>query len=327
MAFFFLLLVLETKFHYLEGEFASKSAFTLPIIAALGGAIIPVFIYYLFTSNIPEYSRGWAVPIATDTAFVLGVLSFFAHKVPLSARLFVVALSIIDDLIAVLVLALFYTSSLHFTPLLICVICVLLLAIINSLNVSRLSPYLITGGILWIALIEAGIHGTIAGVLLGVFIPVRIKREEDKTYSPLKRLERFLLPFVTVMILPLFAFLNSEIPFKELTLNDISSPITSGVLTGLFIGKPLGIIVFSFIAVRLGACNLPTSISWRAYYGISMLCGIGFTFSLFIGLLSFEEGYQVNQMKLGVILGSLLSVIGGILLLRILPNLPHNQDC
>ena len=323
MALFFLLLTLEAKFHLLEGEFTNKKAFLLPLMAAIGGAIVPGCAYYLLVYQTPEYLDGWAIPIATDTAFVLGALSFFSNKVPTAARLFVVALSIIDDIIAIVILALFYTSSLQFIPLLIAVICLLLLAFINSMRVGRLSFYLIIGAVLWIALVEAGIHGTIAGVLLGIFIPLRATLEENNVYSPLKRLEHFLHPVVALMILPLFAFLNSEISFKDLAVSDFYSSITLGIITGLFIGKQLGIILFSYVFIKFGICKLPRGISWRIYYGISLLCGIGFTFSLFIGLLSFEEADQINQMKLGVMVGSILSALAGVMIIRGAPNLPH----
>jgi NhaA family Na+:H+ antiporter len=317
MATFFLVITLEAKFHFLEGEFTSKENLLLPITAALGGVVIPAIFYYSITYGDNLYSRGWAIPVATDTAFILGILSFFSTKISLSVRLLVVALSIIDDIIAVLILALFYTDSISYFPLLITAIILLLLVIMNLLNVSKLSVYLIVGIALWLSLVEAGIHGTIAGVLLGLFIPQRVKNEEDKVQSPLKRLEHSLHPVVALIILPLFAFLNCEIPFNELSLNDFYSPITLGILGGLFIGKQVGIISFSFIAIKLRLCKLSHGLNWRTYYAISILCGIGFTFSLFIGGLSFESEPLMNQMKLGVILGSLLSALLGAFLLRI----------
>lgn len=325
MALFFLVLTLEAKFHVLEGEFSSPGNFRLACLAALGGVIVPAILYVFFSYPNPEHVKGWAIPIATDTAFVLGILSFFKNKVPLSTRLFVVALSIIDDIIAVVILAVFYTEALQITPLLIAIILISLLAIANLKNIERLSVYLLIGAGLWLALVEAGIHGTIAGVLIGLFVPVHVKRENCKATSPLKKLEHFLHPLVALIVLPLFAFLNSEISFKELGLNDFYSPITIGIFVGLFIGKQLGILIFSFIPIAAGICKLPHGITWRTYYGISILCGIGFTFSLFIGLLSFEEAILINQMKLGVILGSVVSAIGGIALLLTAPLLPHAQ--
>ncbi|WP_010298152.1 Na+/H+ antiporter NhaA [Candidatus Odyssella thessalonicensis] len=325
MALFFLLLTLEAKFHCLEGEFKSRAAFALPFLAACGGAIIPSLIYYLINSTDSNFIKGWAIPIATDTAFVLGILAFFSNKIPLSARLFVVALSIIDDFIAVLVLAVFYTNTLHFMPLLVAFICLLILGLLHAMRISNLSLYLLFGTVLWLALVEAGIHGTIAGVLLGSFIPLYNSKYGDKNASPLKRLESYLHPLVTFVILPLFAFLNGEINFQELAVKDFFSPISLGIIGGLFVGKQLGIMVSSYIAIRLNICQLPHNMSWRIYYGTSILCGIGFTFSIFIGLLSFEKIAYINQMKLGVIGASFLSAFAGLMILRGAPNLSHNK--
>ncbi|AIL12311.1 hypothetical protein IM40_00320 [Candidatus Paracaedimonas acanthamoebae] len=315
MAIFFLTITLEAKYHFLEGEFTSRENLTLPIIAALGGAVVPAVVYYLFNYDTSSQARGWAIPIATDTAFVLGILSFFSTRIPLAVRLFVVALSIIDDIIAVMVLAIFYTASINYTPLLIAAIILLLLAIINLLKVSKLSIYVMLGIGLWLSLVEAGVHGTLAGVLLGAFIPLRVKELDQKASSPLKRLEYSLHPFVALIVLPVFAFLNCEVVFKELSIPDFYSSITLGIMAGLFIGKQLGIMSFSFVAIKLRLCKLPCDINWRVYYGISILCGIGFTFSLFIGTLSFEHKTYVNQMELGVILGSLFSALMGAVLL------------
>ncbi|MGV8948369.1 MAG: Na+/H+ antiporter NhaA [Candidatus Paracaedibacter sp.] len=324
MALFFLLLTLEIKFHCLEGEFTSRATLRLPIIAAIGGATVPAIIYYLFNYSEPTYLQGWAIPIATDTAFTLAVLSFLKHKLPVSAKIFTIALSILDDLIAILVISLFYTDSLFIIPLLIAIICIFILATLNFMNVGKFSPYLIIGVILWLALVEAGIHGTIAGVIIGLSIPMRVLDHHNKLTSPLKKLEHSLHPAVALIILPLFAFLNCEIPFKELSMTDLFSNITLGTVAGLFIGKQFGIMALSFLAVKLGICRLPVNISWRTYYGISVLCGIGFTFSLFIGLLSFDHSSLLNQMKLGVVLGSFLSAGIGVLILRRLPSLPAN---
>ena len=325
MALFVLVLTLEAKFHILEGELSSPAHIKLACLAALGGIIVPAILYYFFTSSNPAHLKGWAIPIATATAFVLGILSFFKNKVPLNARLFVVALSIIDDIIAVAILAVFYTDTIQITPLLTAIILISLLAITNMANVERLSIYLLIGAGLWLSLVEAGIHGTIAGVLVGLFIPAHIKKTNSKPVSPLKKLEHFLHPSVALVVLPVFAFLNSGISFKDLGFNDFYSPVTLGIFSGLFVGKQLGILIFSSFAIAIGICKLPNGITWKTYYGISTLCGIGFTFSLFIGLLSFEEGSLINQMKLGVILGSFASTVGGIALLLTAPLLPHAQ--
>lgn len=325
MALFFLMLTIEAKFHFMEGELVNKSHFSLAVITALGGVIVPALIYLAFTINNPIYIRGWAIPIATDTAFVLGILSFLTCKIPFNARIFVLNLSIIDDVIAVLILAIFYTPTLSLTPLLIAIALTFLLIILNFLNIRRLSVYILLGLCLWLALIESGVHGTLAGVLLGLFVPLHIDSNEHYTHSPLKQLERLLHPFVAFIVLPLFAFLNTEISFHEVSLNDFGALITLGIMLGLFIGKPLGIIIGAFGYVKLRNSTLPYGLSWLQFYGISTLCGIGFTFSLFIGLLSFDDAGLINQTKLGVIIGSLLSaVFGSIILLRSSANLDAN---
>jgi len=323
MALFFLLLMLEIKFHLLEGDLVDKSHVKLATIASCGGVIIPVITYYCFTYSNPVFSRGWAIPIATDTAFVLGVLSFFKNKIPISARIFVVFLSIIDDVIAIIVLAVFYTPSLHFIPLLASSVLLVLLGALNLLNVRYLFPYILIGIGLWFGIVETGIHGTIAGVLLALFIPLRIQADDHSFHSPLKKLEQFLHPLVAFIILPIFAFLNAGISFKEINFNDLFSPVTLGIVGGLFIGKQIGITLSAFIFLKLIKAKLPYGLSWSTFCAIGMLCGIGFTLSLFIGLLSFEDPLLINHMKLGVILGSLVSALGGMILLTRTPHYPH----
>lgn len=314
MAVFFLFLTLEVKFHSIEGQLNSKSTILLPVIAALGGAIVPVIVYYFFTKQCPPCLNGWAITIATDTAFVLAILAFFAARLPLSAKLFVVALSVIDDIIAVLVMAFFYTPSLHLMPLLISMLCLMALALLNILRVRFLTIYLLFGLLLWAAVVESGIHGTLAGVLLGIFIP--INSDGEKKYSPLKNLENALHPIVALLILPIFAFLNSGVSFSQLNFSDIFSPITLGISAGLFFGKQIGIMGFTFLSVRLGFCKLPSNLNWQSYYAISILCGIGFTFSLFIGFLAFNDAEYLNQMRIGVLIGSLASCVLGAIILR-----------
>lgn len=315
MSLFFLVLTLEIKYHLLEGDLIDKAHIKLGSVAALGGAVIPAIIYYSFTYHNPTFVKGWGIPIATDTAFVLGILSFFNNKITTSARIFVIFLSVIDDAIAVLVLAIFYTPYLHFTPLLFGSMLLFILGILNALNVRYIFPYIFVGIGLWLCIVEAGIHGAITGVLLGFFIPFRIKKENQGFYSPLKKLEHFLHPCVAFIILPIFAFLNAEISFKGITFNDFVSPITFGVIAGLFVGKQAGVILSSLIFLKFSKSKLPYGLDWPSFYAIGALYGIGFTFSLFIGLLSFEDSNLINQMKLGVILGSIFSALVGIFLL------------
>lgn len=315
MALFFLLLTLETKFHLLAGDLIDKSRIKLGVIAACGGVIIPALIYITFTYSNPIFAKGWAIPIATDTAFVLGIVSFFRHKVSLNARIFIVFLSIIDDVIAIVVLALFYTPSLNVYPLFIASLLVGLLWFLNLINTRHLTPYILAGIGLWLCIIEAGIHGTIAGVLVGMFIPLQVGHEEDGMHFPLKKLEQFLHPLVAYIILPSFAFLNAEISFKDVSIADVYSPVTLGIIAGLLFGKSLGIILSSFIYLKINKERLPYGLNWLTFSAIGVLCGIGFTFSLFIGILSFDDISLINQMKLGVIFASLLSAVTGIFLL------------
>ena len=316
MSLFFLILTLEAKYHCTEGDYSSYKALRLPLICAIGGVIVPISIYLLTTSPHEGFMKGWAVPIATDTAFILAILAIFIPGTPAAVRLFIVAFSIIDDVFAVLILAFFYTPFIQLVPLLISIICVLGLSILNKSNFAKLWPYIIIGIILWVGLTETGIHGTLAGVILGCFIPVRTHYEMDISHSPLKRLEHYLHPFVALAVLPLFAFLNSEIAFSEISWNNIFAPITIGIFLGLFIGKQIGVMAFAYIGTKLNLCKLPFNISWKMFYGISLLSGIGFTFSLFIGVLSFEDSTHINQMKLGVMLGSFISAIAGIAMLK-----------
>lgn len=325
MALFFLVLTLEAKFLFFEGELVDKSYLPLAVIAAAGGAIMPALIYTLFTFSDPILMKGWGIPIATDTAFVLGVVYFLLHKLPSNIRIFILSLSIIDDIIAVLVLAIFYTPVIHFIPLLLGAGCIIALALLNFWNINKLFPYVLLGIGLWFALIETGIHGTIAGVILGLFIPLHNDPAQHFLSSPLKRLESFLHPIVSFIVLPLFAFLNVEISFKEVTYDDFSSLVAMGIIAGLCIGKPLGIMLSSYMSVKLKFCKFPHGLSWGKYFGISILCGIGFTFSLFIGVLSFNEEYLINQMKIGVLLGSLLSCFLGTIFLLATSTEEHTR--
>ncbi|MDP2193712.1 MAG: Na+/H+ antiporter NhaA [Alphaproteobacteria bacterium] len=316
MALFFLLLTIEAKFHCLEGAFQSSGVFRLPILGAIGGAIVPPIIYIMMTNHLPSAQSGWAIPIATDTAFVLGVLAFFSNKISLTVRLFIVALSIIDDFIAIMLLALFFSDHMQITPLLLGLGVVGILYLMNRNNCKKLALYMMMGVLLWLCLIHSGIHGTITGVILGLFIPLRVQNEDIRVYSPLKSLERNLHPFVAYILLPTFAFLNGGIDLSQMNLWDVTSPISMGIICGLFFGKQIGIMAFTYVGVKMKYVTLPGNISWATYYGIAILCGIGFTFSIFIGLLSFDQAAYINQMKIGVILASFLSTLAGVLVLR-----------
>lgn len=314
MALFFLLIGLEMKYHLIEGEYRVKKKLFLPVAAAIGGLLIPALGYVMFNFN-EETLRGWAIPIATDTAFVLGILSFYNKKISVELRTFILGFSLIDDALAIIILALVYTSSVNVVALWLTAICILLLGLLNYFHVKKLSSYLGLGLLLWLFIVESGIHGTLAGIILALFIPVNVKVNQD-SYSPLKKLEHGLTPLVNCCLLPMFAFINSEIPLKEITWDNLTSPLSLGILTGLFLGKPLGIIGFSYFAVKTKLSQLPVQTSWPQYYGVSILAGIGFTLSLFIGNISFSDPAILNDVRISVILASILAAIGGSLVLK-----------
>lgn len=312
MSLFFLLIGLELKFHLIEGEYKTKKKLILPLTAALGGLIIPALIYACFNLNKSTIS-GWAIPIATDTAFVLGLLTFFGRKISVDLRVFILGFSLIDDVFAIIVLAFFYTKTLNFLALALCLVFVLLLALLNYLESKNITLYMLIGALLWIAVVESGIHGTLAGILLAFFVPIGSNYVD---VSPLQRLERGLHPLVNYFILPVFAFINSEIPLKEMDITDICADLSLGIIFGLFIGKQIGIFIFSYITIKLKYCILPMDTSWAKYYAISVLGGIGFTLSLFIGSITFIDECEINTMRLSVIIGSALSALFGSLVLK-----------
>ncbi|WP_039455864.1 Na+/H+ antiporter NhaA [Candidatus Jidaibacter acanthamoebae] len=312
MTLFFLLIGLEMKYHLVVGEYKERKKLILPTFAAIGGLVIPALIYMYFNHNqITE--KGWAIPVATDTAFVLGILSFFARKISLELRLFIIGFSLIDDALAIIILALFYTSAINTAALLIAALVTIALFALNYFKVKEVKYYAILGVLLWIFIVEAGVHGTLAGVILAVFIPVAI---EESNASPLKELEANLHPFVNYCILPIFAFINSEIPLKYLTTDVLFSNLGLGIILGLFFGKQVGIFVFSYLVVKLKWCMLPNNTSWSKYYAVCVLGGIGFTLSLFIGGLTFEKQEFINIMRSSVIIASMVSALFGILILK-----------
>lgn len=316
MAIFFFLLGLEMKYHVTEGEFKEKRSLLLPTITAVGGFIVPALLYALFNYDSVEGRVGWAIPVATDTAFVLAILTLMKDKFSDSIKVFVVGLSIIDDVLAVLTLGIFYTPQLNLLPLLWCILPLLLLFLLNRINSYNRSLYYLTGTFLWLLIIQAGIHGTIAGIILACFIPTRIELSH-KIVHLVKDIESSMHTLVAFVILPLFAFVNCELPFKELNLNDLFSTISLGSFIGLFLGKPLGIISFMYVAKMGGYVHLPKGTTMIQFCGIASLCGIGFTLSLFIGLQAFDSVELENQMKIGVLLGSLGSIVLGSTLINL----------
>lgn len=314
MAIFFLIVGMEIKREMIDGHLKSKSQRVLPIIAACFGVIFPVLIYIAFNHQDEIAMQAWAIPAATDIAFALGVFAVFAKKLPLALRVFLTALAIIDDLIAVIVIALFYSGTLYLGYFIPITICCVLLYLLNRAKVSALEPYLIVGIFMWYFFFKSGIHSTIAGVILGIFIPLKISSNN----FPLKRLEKILAPHVEYFILPLFAFSNSGIYFGTINLDSLYHPVVIGIVLGLLIGKTFGISLAVHILKALKIITLPDNVQMKHYYYVSVLCGIGFTMSLFIALIAFENNALYLELaKIGIILGSLISTIMAIVLMKI----------
>jgi NhaA family Na+:H+ antiporter len=316
MAVFFLLVGLELKREFLEGELSDYRNVILPGLGAIGGMAVPALIYILLNPDDPVAQRGWAIPTATDIAFALGVLSLLGSRVPLTLKVFLTVLAIFDDIGAILIIAFFYTSNISTAALVVTAICIVVLWSLNRRGVDDFSPYLIVGVVMWIALVKSGVHATLGGVVLAMFVPMRAKNPEKS--SPAKSLEHDLHSVVAFFILPVFAFCNSGISFSGVGLEHILHPVPLGITLGLFVGKQLGVFLFCWIGIKLNFTRLPDGMSWASLYGTALLCGIGFTMSLFIGSLAFEET-GVNRMfdeRLGIILGSLLSGGFGYIVLR-----------
>ena len=316
MAVFFMMVGLEIKRELVTGQLATWSQRALPGFAALGGLAVPALIYVGFNAGHDETLSGWAIPAATDIAFALGVLALLGSRVPVSLKIFLSALAILDDMGAVAIIALFYTSNISLLMLGGAAAMVALLFSLNRAGVTRLLPYLLTGGVF---MLQSGVHATIAGILLALFIPLRVT-DPDKQ-SPLARLEHGINPWVTFLILPLFGFANAGVALSGMTMNDLLSPVPVGVALGLFLGKQAGIFGLSLLAVSLGLAKRPEKSTWLQVYGVSVLCGIGFTMSLFIGNLAFTGSpLLVDEVKVGVLAGSILAALAGILILRFAPS-------
>ncbi|MFD2166355.1 Na+/H+ antiporter NhaA [Thalassotalea euphylliae] len=326
MAAFFFLVGLELKREILEGHLSQPQNVTLPIIGAIGGMVVPALIYLSFNYHDEINRIGWAIPAATDIAFALGILMLVGKQVPTALKVFLVTLAIIDDIGAIVIIALFYTEQLEMTPLLISAACLIVLTILNKRGVTDIPPYMFVGGILWVAVLKSGVHATLAGVLLAFYIPMRDKR--DKDFSPVKHLEKSLHSTVAFFVLPLFAFANAGIDFRELTIDAISHPITLGIALGLLIGKPLGIFGICFLAVKTKLARLPAGVNWLHIFGVSLLCGIGFTMSLFIGSLAFETTGSniIVDERLGILVASFISAIVGFSVLKLASKLYPVSD-
>ena len=318
MAIFFFFVTLEIKREFLQGELSNIKQAMLPIIGAVGGMLVPALIYVLINLNDPNTLNGWAIPSATDIAFSLGVLSLLGSRVPLSLKVFLTALAIIDDLGAILIIAIFYSGDLNIKYLSLMLVSFIILLIFNKFNIKRFLPYLIVGVLLWDFTHNSGIHATIAGVLLAMTIPHR-KREKD--FSLLIKLEHGISPYVAFGIMPLFAFANAGVSLEGLSFNSLLDKVPLGILLGLFVGKQIGVFLFSYVSIKLKFAQLPTNSNWYNFYGVGVLTGIGFTMSLFVGNLAFVDNIQyMDGVKIGVLTGSLLSTLFGYFLILLTPN-------
>lgn len=317
MAIFFLLVGLEIKREALEGELASPSRLALPALAALGGVAVPGVIYAWTTWGDPVSARGWAIPAATDIAFSLGVLSLLGRRVPLSLKVFLTTVAVVDDLVAIVIIAVLYTSHLSLAALLAGAGGLLVLVILNRLKVRHLGAYFLVGAVMWVCVLKSGVHATLAGVALGLAIPLKVQDEQGR--SLLRHLEHMLHPWVAFVILPLFAFANAGVSFRGVSSGALLGPITLGIAGGLCIGKPLGVFGGAVLMVKTGLARLPQGVTWPMMLAVGLLAGIGFTMSLFIGMLAFEgqAGTYAVATRVGVFGASIVSAIAGFLVLRV----------
>jgi len=318
MAIFFFFVTMEIKREFIQGELSNIKQAILPIIAAIGGMVVPAIIYLIINFNDPNTINGWAIPSATDIAFSLGVLSLLGSRVPLSLKVFLTALAIIDDLGAILIIAIFYSGDLNIKYLTLMLISFIFLCFLNKFNIKKFLPYLIIGIFLWDFTHNSGIHATIAGVLLAITIP---HRKKEKDFSLLVKIEHSISPYVAFGIMPLFAFANAGVSLEGLSFDTLLNKVPLGILLGLFIGKQFGVFVFSYISIKLKIAQMPNNSNWFNFYGVGILTGIGFTMSLFVGNLAFVENIQyLDGVKIGVLTGSLLSTLFGYFLILLTPN-------
>ena len=313
MAIFFFLVGLEIKREVLAGELSSFDKAILPIMAAIGGMAVPGIIFAIINWGTPENLNGWAIPTATDIAFALGILALIGSRAPISLKIFLLAIAIIDDLGAIVIIAIFYTSELSLSALSFSVIGFAAAVALNRMGVQRTAPYLLLGIVMWVFVLKSGVHATLAGVLIAFTIPLKTKNEDE---ALLYKMEHGLHPWVAFLILPVFAFANAGVNFTGIGIDDLLQPLTLGIAVGLFLGKQIGVFLATWIGVKSGIARLPENVSWKHVYGVACLTGVGFTMSLFIGSLAFTTADVMNSVRLGVVLGSVLSGIIGYLLLK-----------
>jgi NhaA family Na+:H+ antiporter len=313
MAIFFFLVSLEIKREFVQGELSKPKQAMLPIIGAVGGMLVPALVYIVINLDDSSRLNGWAIPSATDIAFSLGVLSLLGKKVPISLKIFLTALAIIDDLGAIVIIAFFYSGNIQINYLLLMIASIILLIAMNKFKINKFLPYLVVGILLWDFTHQSGIHATIAGVLLALTIP---HNKENHKKSLLLKLEHNIAPYVAFGIMPIFAFANAGVSLEGLTLITLLNPVPLGIVCGLFFGKQLGVFVFSYLSIKLNLAEKPTNSNWVSFYAVSVLTGIGFTMSLFVGNLAFANDMQYSDgVKIGVLVGSLLSTLFGYFLL------------
>jgi len=328
MAIFFFMIGLELKREIMVGELRTPANVLLPAIGAVGGVVAPVGIFVFLNLGDADAMQGWAIPAATDIAFALGLLMLLGSRVPVALKVFLVSLAIFDDLAAIVIIAIFYTSELSAQALMMAAACLIVLAIMKKRGVSSISPYLWVGLIMWVSVLKSGVHATLAGVALAGFIPLTVPDNPER--SPLRELEHDLHTLVAFAILPIFAFANAGISFRGVGVDDLLHPVPLGIAAGLFFGKQLGIFGFCWIAIKMGYAKLPAGSNWGSLWGVSILCGVGFTMSLFVGSLAFEStSTDIREMfdeRLGIILGSVISgVVGFLVLSRLLPGNADKQ--
>lgn len=314
MAVFFLFVGLEIKREMIQGQLSTRDQAILPLLAAIGGIVMPALIYIGVNYSDSNALKGWAIPAATDIAFALGIIAVLGNRIPPAIKICLLAIAIIDDLAAIVIIALFYTRDLSLYSLGFAVIAITTLLILNRKKVTNLGPYILTGILLWTCVLKSGVHATLAGVIIALLIPLKIK--EPNHEPPLISLEHALHPWVSFGVLPVFAFANAGVSLKGLSFSTLLEPITLGIIAGLMIGKPLGVMGFTWLGGLLKICKLPKDISWQAYFGMALLTGVGFTMSLFIGTLAFDDVAFQNAVRLGVLFGSAVAGLLGYFMLR-----------
>lgn len=316
MAIFFLGVGLEIKHEMINGELNTNAKRILPTVAAFCGVMVPAVIYFIFNHGNPMYHRGWAIPTATDIAFSIGVVSLLGTRVPVAMKVLLTTLAVVDDLIAVVIIAAFYTESLQFLYMGMAVLIFILLMILNKRNIFHPLPYVVLGVVLWYCIFKSGLHATLSGVFLAMTIPYRAQYSSGKWISPVMQWNSALIKWITFLILPLFGFINAGVSFSDFSFNDLFHPVVLGVSLALFIGKQVGVFSTVYILVKTKLVEMPVHATWSHVYGIAVCCGIGFTMSLFVDLLAFPPSHAQEMAKVGIFIGSIFSGVIGYVVLR-----------